>query len=107
MKQILAGLGHAHQHGVVHGDVKPENVLICDRAAKEGFAAEGVVKVTDFGLARAKAAMGDAGGSIVFSTAGDTGKEISGSLEYMSPEQRSGGEIDAKSDLYACGVVLY
>src|SRR3954465_5234904 len=50
MRQVLGGLGHAHRNGIVHRDVKPENILVHERAFKEGFAAEGLVKVTDFGL---------------------------------------------------------
>src|SRR5688572_26091642 len=65
LRQVLAGLGHAHARGLVHRDVKPENILIHKRAAAEGYATEGVVKVTDFGLGRATNAT--AVGSIAFS----------------------------------------
>lgn len=106
MKQVLAGLGHAHSHGVVHRDVKPENVLIHQRAMDEGFGLEGGVKVTDFGLGRAAAAT--AVGSIVYSAEmGKQDSQIAGTLDYMSPEQRAGGEVDGRSDIYACGVMLY
>ena len=107
MRQVLAGLGHAHKQGVIHRDVKPENILVHERAARDGYAAEGVVKVTDFGLGRAATAA--VAGSIAYSASLDTaaGREIAGTLDYMAPEQRSGGPVDARADLYACGVVLY
>src|SRR5690242_3260503 len=107
MKQVLAGLSHAHKNGIVHRDIKPENILIHERCKTDGFGAEGVVKVTDFGLGRA--ASKTAVGSIVYSQSlgDDAGKEIAGTLDYMAPEQRAGAEIDARADLYACGVVLY
>src|SRR3954465_13841433 len=107
MKQVLAGLAYAHKNGVTHRDIKPENILIHERAKTDGFAAEGVVKVTDFGLGRA--ASKTAVGSIVYSQSlgDDAGKEIAGTLDYMAPEQRAGADTDARADLYACGVVLY
>ena len=107
MKQVLAGLVYAHAHGVVHRDVKPENILIHERAQHDGYRAEGVVKVTDFGLGRA--AQKTQVGSIAYSQSmnDDAGREIAGTLDYMSPEQRQGVEVDARADIYACGVVLY
>jgi serine/threonine-protein kinase len=107
LRQVLAGLAYAHANGLVHRDVKPENILIHERAFTEGFAAEGVVKVTDFGFGQAAAHA--SAGSIVYSAslAGDAGREIAGSLDYMAPEQRAGGTVDARADLYACGVILY
>ena len=115
MLPILAALGYAHERGFIHRDVKPENVLIHERAFEDpaGLAADGVVKVTDFGLGAADnaVAMGPNQGqnSIVFSTdlAGDRGRAVVGTLDYMAPEQRAGGEIDGRADLYACGVMLF
>jgi serine/threonine-protein kinase len=107
MRQVLAGISHAHKNGIIHRDIKPENILIHERAKTDGYAAEGVVKVTDFGLGRA--ASKTAVGSIVYSQSlgDDAGKEIAGTLDYMAPEQRAGSDVDARADLYACGVVLY
>lgn len=108
MKQVLAGLAYAHKSGLVHRDIKPENILIHERAKTDGFGAEGVVKVTDFGLGRAASKTAVAG-SIMYSQSmsDDAGKEIAGTLDYMAPEQRAGADVDQRADLYACGVVLY
>jgi serine/threonine protein kinase len=107
MQQVLSGLKHAHGKGIVHRDVKPENILVHERAAKEGYATEGVVKLTDFGLGRAA---GDAAmQSIAYSASLNDPKarELAGTLDYMPPEVRGGTEADARADIYACGVVLY
>ena len=111
LRQVLAGLGYAHANGIIHRDVKPENVLVDDRAFStppaRGFATDGCVKVTDFGLG--KAANNAAAGSIAYSASLNdaAGREIAGSLDYMAPEQRKGDPVDARADLYACGVILY
>ncbi|MET8143254.1 Stk1 family PASTA domain-containing Ser/Thr kinase [Sphaerisporangium sp. NPDC005288] len=84
---VLAALGAAHQAGMVHRDVKPENVLLTD---------DGRVKVVDFGLARAI----EAGNQT------KTGVMI-GTIAYMSPEQVTAGVADARSDVYAAGVLLF
>ena len=102
----------------MHRDIKPENILLHEQglASAAGFEVEGTVKVTDFGLGKANNVMDQAiagARSIVFSAeasagaAGDQFKQIAGSLEYMAPEQRGGGEVDGRADLYACGVILY
>ena len=107
MQQVLAGLKYAHANGLVHRDIKPENILVHERAKTDGYDAEGVIKVTDFGLGRAATMAGAQ--SIVYSASlnSPAAKEIAGTLDYMAPEQRGGGAVDARADLYACGVVLY
>ncbi len=106
MRQVLTGLKYAHEQGMIHRDIKPENILVHERAARDGYALEGVIKITDFGLGKAA---NNAVGSIAYSQSMNTpaGKDIAGTLDYMAPEQRSGANPDARVDLYACGVMLY
>ena len=87
MDPVLAGLAAAHQAGIVHRDVKPENVLIT---------ADGRVKVVDFGLARAQAAVGNTRAGMII-----------GSVAYIAPEQVTGAPSDARTDVYAAGIVLF
>jgi len=96
--QVLAALDHAHARGVVHRDVKPENVLLD---------AKGAAKLTDFGLGRvleeerAKLALSQ-------SLASTDGSDLSGTVAYMAPEQREPGRAtDARVDLYAVGILLF
>src|SRR3954447_16428652 len=83
LKQVLAGISHAHKAGIIHRDIKPENILIHERAKTAGYAAPGLVKVTDFGLG--KAATISMGQSIAFSASmnAEDAKRISGTLDYM------------------------
>jgi serine/threonine-protein kinase len=100
--QILAALKRAHELGIVHRDLKPENVLLVDREGDPDF-----VKVLDFGIARVPI------GSIGTSTSGEHGPSLTragmvyGTPEYMAPEQALGQPVDARSDLYSVGVMLF
>ncbi len=85
--QVAQGLGYAHEHGIVHRDVKPSNIMI----AKDGH-----VKITDFGIARmASAAVRTQTGMVL------------GSPKYMSPEQVMGKLADQRSDIFSLGIMLY
>ena len=86
MDAILAGLAAAHKADIVHRDVKPENVLLAE---------DGRIKIGDFGLARATSA----------NTA--TGQQLLGTIAYLAPELVTRGTADARSDIYALGIMLY
>jgi serine/threonine protein kinase len=91
--QILSGLSAAHAQGVVHRDVKPENILLDEY---------GVAKLTDFGIARRLTIQRGSGGP----TLAGTGLPV-GTPQYMAPEQLRGEDLDQRADIYALGSVLY
>jgi len=95
LAQILDALAAAHAQGVLHRDLKPENILLTP---------DGTVKVTDFGLGRVQA---EVTRSLLLSGSMESreGSSISGTIEYMSPEQRSGDSPDPRDDLYAAGIL--
>jgi serine/threonine-protein kinase len=106
MRGILQALIAAHEAQLIHRDVKPANILLHQPPEDMASISEQSVKVTDFGL-------GHVGGSttqsIMQSGSGLTedGRSIAGTLAYMSPEQKEGAELDARSDLYSCGIILF
>lgn len=85
--QIVKALGHAHSRGIIHRDIKPQNIMVLR---------DGSVKVADFGIARLTSAQQST-----------LTQEALGSVHYISPEQAKGSRIDCRSDLYSAGVVLY
>ncbi|HSM99224.1 MAG TPA: protein kinase [Gallionella sp.] len=85
--QVAAGLSYAHQRGVVHGDIKPSNIMILG---------DNLVKIADFGIARMASSMEVKQGDAIF-----------GTPPFMSPEQIQGKSIDARSDIFSLGAVLY
>src|SRR5690625_3072966 len=87
MKQLTDAISHAHANGLIHRDIKPQNILIDHY---------GTVKVTDFGIAMALSA-----------TSLTQTNSIVGSVHYLSPEQARGGVATKKSDIYALGIVLF
>ena len=84
--QIMRGLSHAHSRGIVHRDIKPQNIMVLR---------DGSVKVADFGIA------------CLENSAQTLTQEALGSVHYISPEQARGDRTDARSDIYSAGVVMY
>ncbi len=86
--QVLSALSHAHERGIIHRDVKPQNVIITP---------SGRAKLADFGIAR----------DVASTTRTFAGTNVIGSVHYLSPEQARGDEVTAESDIYSCGIMLY
>ena len=85
--QVLSALSHAHKRGIIHRDIKPQNIMLLK---------DGTIKVTDFGIAK----------SLSYETKTLTDKAI-GSVHYIAPEQAKGDTTDEKTDIYSVGVLLY
>ncbi len=121
LQQLLAGLAHAHAKGVVHRDLKPSNVLICTDA--EGS----VFKIADFGLVRLVGmdwlqsrvensvrltgqmtdSLSEGPTKVGALGEGSSTRSLLGTYEYMSPEQKRGEEVDARSDIYSFGLMIF
>jgi serine/threonine protein kinase len=94
-REVASAIGFAHQHGIVHRDIKPENILLAD----------GIALVADFGIARAVRSSRDNGGH--GQTALTAIGLALGTPTYMSPEQFTADDVDARSDIYSLGCVLF
>ena len=90
-RDVSMGLRHAHDRGIIHRDLKPGNLLMADSAEGES----GIVKITDFGIAKQ------------FGSSLNTGENVLGTMDFMSPEQAKGEPVTFKSDLYSLGTVLF
>ncbi len=96
MEQMLAAIAAAHRAGLVHRDVKPENVLVAEAPGGGHNLIDGVVKVADFGLARAVEASADENGAHLMAT-----------VAYVAPELVTDGHADPRTDVYSAGIVLF
>ena len=96
-RQILDGIGHAHRHGLVHRDLKSDNVMLVDMGGWDR------AKIVDFGLVKL---LGEAEAALGGTKLTRTGI-VSGTPAYMAPEQALGRAVDARADLYAAGILLF
>jgi serine/threonine-protein kinase len=106
MRGVLQALAVAHDAGLVHRDIKPANLLLNHPLEELSSITEQAVKVTDFGLGRIGGLTTHSimqSGSLLT----EEGRSVAGTLAYMSPEQKEGREVDARSDLFSCGIVLF
>ncbi len=98
-RDVCGGLRHAHDRGVIHRDLKPGNLLLAtdpnQAQMSEDRTLPGIVKITDFGIAKS------------FGSSQNTGTNVLGTMDFMSPEQAKGQPVTFRSDLYSLGTVLY
>ena len=98
-EQLLGALQYSHSMGIIHRDIKPANIMVLDRTSEDIAKGQpGQIKVMDFGISRA---IEEAGEALTKANV------VMGSARYMSPEQVSGKEVDARSDLYSAACVIY
>jgi serine/threonine-protein kinase len=97
VRQILSGVGHAHAQGLVHRDLKPDNILLVDMGGWER------VKIIDFGIVKLTSDVAAAFGAGALTSTG----LVVGTPQYMAPEQAMGRALDGRADLYSIGVLLY
>jgi serine/threonine-protein kinase len=95
LRDVARGLAHAHEHGIVHRDIKPQNILITG----------GMAVVTDFGIAKA-IALSKTAGDVEVPGLTVTGSSL-GTPAYIAPEQAAGDNVDQRADIYAWGLVAY
>lgn len=107
-EEICRAVHHAHQNGVLHRDLKPGNVLVSTGQPGDGTPAWGLPKVIDFGIAEALGGDGVASsGEALDDHAAGGARGVTGTLEYMSPEQATGLDLDPRSDVYSLGAILH
>ena len=98
-EQLLSALQYSHSMGIIHRDIKPANIMVLDRTSEDIAKGQpGQIKVMDFGISRA---IEEAGEALTKANV------VMGSARYMSPEQVSGKDVDARSDLYSAACVIY
>lgn len=106
MMQALAAVAVAHEMGVVHRDLKPENIMVLASTDDEGNPKD-LVKVCDFGIAKITARQTEVGTESGLGPKLTTAGLVVGTPEYMSPEQGRGESLDARSDIYSMGVIMF
>jgi serine/threonine protein kinase len=108
LQHVLEGLRFGHERGVVHGDIRPDNILLDPEEAGRNFALPESVQLVDFGIGQAATATFTSEANAKSNSPGNSpGNSLAVALAYVAPEQREGAPPDIKSDVYAVGVVLF